>query len=33
MSPRKKAAPARGAAGMQAALQASIDSDADWKEF
>jgi methyl-accepting chemotaxis protein len=30
MSPRKKVG---GAAGMQAALQASIASDADWKEF
>jgi methyl-accepting chemotaxis protein len=31
---RKLAAPAqRGAAGMQAALQSSLGSDADWKEF
>jgi methyl-accepting chemotaxis protein len=32
-SPRKKAGGARGAVGMQAALQASIEGDADWKEF
>jgi methyl-accepting chemotaxis protein len=30
---RKLVPPPRGAAGMQAALQSSLDSDTDWKEF